>query len=94
MKKLKNFKTDLPCICCGHCVENENCLHHLLTRKVYPEFQFDHWNLVPLCQHCHNEFHLKGTVYMANAFPAVEKWLIDNEWFYCDVVKKYRRQGF
>lgn len=31
---------------------------------------------------------------MANTFPAVEKWLIDNDWFYCDVVKKWRRDGF
>lgn len=65
-----------------------------MTRKVYPEFQFEQWNLIPVCQVCHNEFHSEGTAPMAEMYPPVKDWLLAHDWFYCDVVKKYRRQGF
>lgn len=93
-KKLKNFSTDLPCISCGHCAENENCLHHLLTRRVYEEFQYKDWNLISVCQKCHNEFHSKGTAFMAEKYPSVKEWLISHDWFFCEYAKKYRRDGF
>lgn len=73
--------------------------HHLFTRKVYPEFAEELWNMISVCKDHHGPgsgvgFHDHGTVWMAEEFPAVKKWLEDNDWFVCDFTNKYRREGF
>ena len=90
----KNFKSSEPCIVCKNSKDGEVCLHHLFTKRVYPEFSEEDWNLIPVCQKCHNMFHSKGTVYMAENFPSVKKWLIDHGWYFCEFNKKWRREGF
>lgn len=92
--KLKNFQSNNPCVACGHYGENENCFHHLLTKRTYQEFQYEEWNLISVCQKCHNDFHQKGTVFMAEKYPSVLSWLKENGWFFCEFVRKYRREGF
>lgn len=93
-KKARTFKTEIPCICCGHDQENENCFHHLLTRKVYQEFEHEHWNMIPVCRKCHNEFHTKGTAFMAMKYPSVKSWLDGKGWSICPVSGKYKPEGF
>lgn len=98
MKKKKNFEADEPCIVCRKEGKGMVTYHHLFTQKVYPEFSHFKWNQIPVCMDHHNldgqSFHSKGTVYMADNFPAVKKWLLDYGWFFCEFVKKYRRDGF
>ncbi len=64
--------------------------HHLLTKKAYPEHKDSTWNLIPVSQKIHLEFHQKGMSYMANKYPSVERWLIQNDWYVCESTKKWR----
>ena len=93
-KKKSNNEADEPCIVCGKEGEGLVTYHHLFTQKVYPEFAHHEWNRIPVCQKHHNEFHAKGTVHMAEKYLKVHLWLIKREWFYCETVKKWRRDGF
>lgn len=89
-----NYKSDEPCVACGHHQEDEQCYHHLFTRKVYPEFAKLKWNQISVCQSCHNLFHSRGIAYMAETFRSVNDWLHNNDWFLCPAIKKWRRVGF
>ena len=98
VQKPKTYESNEPCVCCGLEGEGLVTYHHLFTRKVYPEFAEFSWNKIPVCLNHHTKgvdnFHSKGTVHMAERFPSVKNWLISNNWFFCDFVKKYRRNGF
>lgn len=89
-----NFEANCACVVCHKLGPGLVTYHHLFTRKVYPEFQKEKWNQIPVCQGCHNKFHNKGTNYMAEKFLTVHLWLVRHEWFFCDYVKKWRRDGF
>lgn len=89
-----NYQSDEPCVACGEAGESRVCYHHLFTRKVYPEFAGNDWNKIPVCQGHHNEFHSKGIVHMSEKYIEVMRWLYKNDWFFCEVVKKFRREGF
>lgn len=89
-----SFESKEPCVVCNREGEGFVCSHHLFTRKVYPEFQHEEWNKIPVCQRCHNQFHNKGTSWMANKYLSVHLWLIRNDWFFCEYVNKWRREGF
>lgn len=90
----KNFEAHEPCVCCKKEGDGMVTFHHLFTRKVYPEFTQEPWNMIPVCQKCHNEFHSKGTPFMSEKYPSVKDWLLKNDWFFCEFVRKYRREGF
>lgn len=85
--------TSLPCVVCGRVTENGNALHHVLTRKAYPEHTHKTWNHAPVNQQCHNEWHAKGTEYMANKYPSVKAWLEANNWYICELTGKYRHDS-
>lgn len=92
--KRKNFEANLPCIVCKQEGEGRVTFHHLFTQRVYPEFKNEEWNCIEVCQEHHNEFHNKGTVYMAQKYLPVYFWLIGHDWFFDDFLKKWRRVGF
>ena len=37
--------------------KNANHVHHIYPAEFYPEWAFESWNLITLCQACHNEMH-------------------------------------
>lgn len=84
--------TNLPCVVCGRVTENGNALHHIYTRKAYPEHSKESWNLIPVTQDCHNMFHSNGTEYMASKYPRVKDWLLDNNWYQCELTGKWRHE--
>jgi hypothetical protein len=64
--------------------------HHLLTKKAYPEHKDSIWNLIPVSQKTHNDFHNHGTAYMANKYSSVMEWLLSNGWYVCELTGKWR----
>jgi 5-methylcytosine-specific restriction endonuclease McrA len=77
-KPLKNFKALDPCIVCFEEGENKVCLHHVKTRKSGGPNES--WNLMPLCQSCHNEVHMIGLNSFSQRYHQVKAWLLDNMW--------------
>jgi hypothetical protein len=63
-------------VVCGGSAE----LHHLLTRKAYPELQNESWNLIPVCRVTHQDFHAYGNSYMAIKHSQIELWFSSNGW--------------
>jgi len=74
------WQTDELCVACGAWTENGNCFHHLITRRSNPELQNEKFNLIPVCQRCHNMFHVKGVSEMAKRFYSVRVWLEGSGW--------------
>lgn len=73
-----NYKSDRPCVACGHSADNEVCSHHVQTRAAGGT---DHpFNLMPLCSTHHTEIHRAGTASTARKYAGVLKWLRDNHW--------------
>ena len=64
------------CVVCGRGAD----LHHILTRKAYPEYINEPWNLMPLCREHHTEIHMKGLNYMASKYLKVRLFLEANGW--------------
>lgn len=77
---MKNFESNLLCVCCGKQGKGKCCFHHLKTKKAFPEYKHKEWNLVSVCQKCHNLFHQKGLNYMASNYTGVKRFLVLNEW--------------
>lgn len=38
-----------------------NTVHHIFPAKLFPEYQWEPWNLVSLSQSVHNEMHVRDT---------------------------------
>lgn len=85
-----SFKSNLPCVACGLNKENMVTYHHIHTQKSRPDLRNNPFNLISVCQRHHNDFHSKGTDYMANKFPSVKEWLIKNNWYKCELTNKWR----
>lgn len=34
-------------------------VHHCIPRKDFPEIQYSEWNLIALCQQCHEKMHVR-----------------------------------
>lgn len=79
---MSNFESKEPCVVCNFYAERSTCYHHLLTRKVYPEYANANWNKLSCCISCHNDFHSKGTRIMAEKHKSVKDWLIMQGWTY------------
>lgn len=86
---MKNFESNLPCVCCGKNGKGQVTFHHLKTRKSYSDFVYKEWNLLPLCQYHHNEAHQKGLNYMASNYTGVKRFLILNEWEFDNYSNKW-----
>jgi 5-methylcytosine-specific restriction endonuclease McrA len=56
------------------------CIHHVLTRKAWPEFENESFNHMPLCQRHHNEAHSYGNTKFAAKYPGAAQWFADNGW--------------
>ena len=78
--KLKNYKSEGPCVACGYNYPDSQCYHHLKSRGS--RGSDEPHNLISLCQKCHNLIHAIGTDNMANRFLAVKQWLLNNGWEY------------
>ena len=76
MNRLKNYKSDSPCIVCLKEDENSVCFHHVKTRKSGGTD--DSWNMMPLCQQHHNEVHNKGLSLFSALYYQALKWLTKN----------------
>lgn len=83
------FISSDPCIACNYFQVNSVCFHHLYTRKAHRELENVKWNMIPVCQRCHNLFHNKGTKVMADKFISVHFWLVRNGWEFCEISKKW-----
>jgi 5-methylcytosine-specific restriction endonuclease McrA len=77
---MKNYKSDKPCIVCSEARDKMVTYHHIYSRKAFPEFSTAPWNLIPVCQPCHNLFHNKGDITMMDKFFSVRKWMELNGW--------------
>ena len=36
---------------------NATCVHHVFPLENYPEYKYEFWNLISLCDKCHDEMH-------------------------------------
>jgi len=75
-----NYQAAVPCVVCGKSGAGMVCYHHVYTRKAYPEFSDETWNLIPVCLWHHNEAHRIGNVSMARKYESFNNWLIQNGW--------------
>jgi hypothetical protein len=84
-----NYQSFEACIVTNIIGGGRVCLHHIHTRKSHPEFSECIWNMIPVSLIAHNEFHNKGTTYMANKYASVKLWLIQNNWYICPFRNKW-----
>jgi len=77
---LKNFKSEEKCTACEISYDGFVCLHHIYSRKAYPEFTKEPWNLMPLCLWHHNEVHKIGSVSFSRKYNDVNDWMIKKNW--------------
>jgi 5-methylcytosine-specific restriction endonuclease McrA len=88
--KQKNFEAHgHACVVCGRQGEGLVTFHHLLVKRTHSHLKHDPRNLIPVTQDCHNQFHSKGTDYMAEKYPAVKKWLINRGWQKCELMGRW-----
>lgn len=76
MKKLKNYKSNNPCVVCKESRDGMVSFHHLTTRAAGDEQE----NLISLCQKHHTEIHQIGMVKFSKKYPDVNSWLENNGW--------------
>jgi hypothetical protein len=86
-----SYQTNDPCAACGLQGDGLVCEHHLFTRKAYPELSEADFNRIPVCLFHHNEFHTKGTSFMAQKYTGVKIWLEMYGWTYDSFFKKWTR---
>lgn len=84
-----SYESFEPCAATNFYQESMVCYHHIHTRKSHPELARKKWNMIPCTLAIHNEFHLKGTSYMAQKYAGVKKWLKKNNWYICEFRKKW-----
>lgn len=77
INKWMNFKKtiierDGNCWKCGS--NNRIEVHHMASKKRFPEFYYDEANCITLCYWCHKEFHKRYTIRFFNYEDTIE-WL-------------------
>ena len=77
---MKNYKTNKPCVICSESRDNYVTFHHVYTRKSFPEYAEQSWNLCPVCQKCHNKIHSLGNISASEKLPRYKAWLDENGW--------------
>lgn len=86
-EKLKKYQSKkMNCLACGILGVD---LHHIKTRKSGG--CDSHFNLMPLCRIHHVEIHKIGMNSMAEKYPKIMKFLIDNSYTYCLIRNKWVR---
>lgn len=65
-------------------------IDHLLPQKSRPELINEEANCITLCRAHHTMKGMKGLGYMANTYPRVKKFLIENGWEFCELSNKWR----
>jgi hypothetical protein len=75
----------MNCIICHKKAE----IHHVKTRKAYPEYIDENWNHMLLCREHHTLIHMKGLNFMAQNYNAIRAFLIFNCWQFDDYSKKW-----
>ena len=90
---MSNWESREPCTICGIEGDGLVCEHHLLTRKAFPELQNEAFNRIPVCLNHHNLFHCNQLTKIAEIFPQVKSWLINNDWYICEFSGKWRNNG-
>lgn len=88
-----SFESSDPCIACNFYGDGSVCFHHLKSQKSHPEHKEKPWNKISVCLICHNNFHAKGTDFMAQKYKSVKKWLMGNNWQYCQLTSKWRHEN-
>ena len=86
---MKNYSSNKPCICCGIIGSDIVCYHHIYSKKAFPQYKTEKWNLLSCCLKHHNQIHNSGLVKISDNFPNVKKWLINNEWYRCEISGKW-----
>lgn len=74
-----------PCLVCG--IEYSVVGHHLKSFKSSGLCNYD--NVVPVCYIHHDDFHKKGTTYMADTYPSVLEHLTTHNWEYCKLTNRW-----
>jgi 5-methylcytosine-specific restriction endonuclease McrA len=77
---MKNYKSDQPCIVCEESRDGYVTFHHIYSRKAFPEYSNAPWNIIPVCQPCHNLFHSQGNQSMMKKYISVRTWMELNGW--------------
>jgi hypothetical protein len=78
---MSNWKTDKPCTVCYKQTENGNAIHHVYTRKAWPECENESWNHFPCCFSCHTMMHSKPMSFLVKRYPQIKEWLLENNWY-------------
>jgi len=63
--------------------------HHIYSRGAHPRLADQDANMIPVCDDIHKLWHLNGTIWMQNKFPAIRRWLVDNGWTFDAVLWKW-----
>ncbi len=85
---MENFKSDEPCAACGEERDGYVCYHHCKSQKAHSELKYESYNHMPLCLKHHTEIHY-GTIKMAEKYPGVRRWLINNDWYICELMDRW-----
>jgi len=78
----------MSCLICGKPSE----IHHVWTRKAFPEFEHCEWNKMALCRAHHREVHSFGIRRFADKFSAIDNWLRKNQWYFDPVVFRWQHR--
>lgn len=85
---MAKYRSEKPCVSCNWFAENEVCFHHLYGRKAHGTIN-EEWNLLPVCQRCHNEVHNVGLTTFASENIWVEEWLLNHGWQFDKFLEKW-----
>jgi hypothetical protein len=85
------FQSLEPCLCCD--TNYQRCYHHEYTRKAYPEFKHEKWNLISVCLKHHNEIHNKGLDHAARKYSNLIRWLLKNGWYQDEFDGKWKNKS-
>jgi hypothetical protein len=77
-----SYEASCACTVCEMQAPGMVTYHHIYTRKAYPEYSSEKFNLMPLCAWHHVEIHKSGTVSFAKKYPAAHDFLISNGWLF------------
>jgi hypothetical protein len=47
------------------------------------------FNMIPICHKIHEQWHKKGTLYMAENYSYIREWLLENNWYLCVIRNKW-----
>jgi 5-methylcytosine-specific restriction endonuclease McrA len=83
------WQSNDPCVPCGT-ISVDRCYHHIYTRKAHHENIESPWNLVTVCHNCHVGLHARGTKAFAAKYPKFLDWLIENDWYMCELRGTWR----